>query len=116
MSFEQISYEQDGGVLTITLNRPDRLNAATDQLLAELESAFKQAARDASVRAVILTGAGRGFCAGQDLAVMKAHEEAGEEVSFGAHIRKTWNAVITRMRELEKPIICAVNGVAAGAG
>lgn len=116
MGFETILYEQDGGVLTISLNRPDKLNSATDQLLGELAEAFKQAARDASVRAVILTGAGRGFCAGQDLASVQERESLGETISFGDHLRHTWNLVIQRMRELEKPILCAVNGVAAGAG
>jgi 2-(1,2-epoxy-1,2-dihydrophenyl)acetyl-CoA isomerase len=116
MEFETILYEQDGGVLTVTLNRPDKLNAATDQLLEELGNAFKQAGRDKAVRAVILTGAGRGFCAGQDLASVQQRESAGDEVRFGEHLRHTWNPVIQRMRDLPKPVICAVNGVAAGAG
>ena len=113
MSFETIRYEQDGGVLTITLNRPAKLNAGTDQMLAELLKAFKQAGRDSSVRSVILTGAGRGFCAGQDLA---STQERDEDMKYGAHLRHTWNPVVTRMRKLQKPIICAINGVAAGAG
>ena len=116
MAFETILYEQDGGVLTITLNRPERLNAATDTLLQELESAWKQAVRDDSARAIILTGAGRGFCAGQDLASVQEREHTGTGVSYGAHLRHTWNRVIYRMTSLPKPIICAVNGVAAGAG
>lgn len=113
MAFENILYEQDGGVLTITLNRPNKLNAASDQMLAELEKAFKQAERDKSVRTVILTGAGRGFCAGQDLA---STQERGPEASYGAHLRHTWIPIVSRMRKLGKPIIGAVNGVAAGAG
>ncbi len=116
MSYETILYELDNSVLTITLNRPDKLNAATDLLLHELEDAFKQAGRDASVRAVILTGAGRGFCAGQDLASVQERGNSEEPVSYGTHLRHSWNRVIARMRGLEKPILCAVNGVAAGAG
>lgn len=118
MAYETILYEVEAGVLTITLNRPDKLNAATDQLLSELADAFKKGARDSSVRAVILTGAGRGFCAGQDLASVQSRYEGDtpEPVSFGEHLRHTWNLVVQRMRGLEKPILAAVNGVAAGAG
>ncbi|MDQ4078804.1 MAG: enoyl-CoA hydratase-related protein [Chloroflexota bacterium] len=116
MNYETILHEQDNGVLTITLNRPDKLNAGNDQMLEELQDAFRQAGRDASVRALILTGAGRGFCAGQDLASVREREESAEPVSYGEHLRQSWNRVISRMRNLEKPILCAVNGVAAGAG
>lgn len=113
MAYETILYDIDGNVLTITLNRPDKLNAATDQLLGELADAFKQAQRDATVRAVIVTGAGRGFCAGQDLASV---QERSGSVSYGEHLRHTWNLVLKRLSEVEKPVIAAVNGVAAGAG
>ena len=118
MDYETILYEKDGSVLTITLNRPDKLNAATDQLLNELADAFKQAGRDKAVRAVILTGAGRGFCAGQDLADVQSRydDTDGTPIQFGEHLRHSWNVVIQRMRELPKPVLCAVNGVAAGAG
>lgn len=116
MAYETILYEMDGSVLTITLNRPDKLNSATDQMLNELADAFKQVGRDASVRAVILTGAGRGFCAGQDLASVQERQAQGGEISFGEHLRHSWNVVITRISQLEKPVIAAINGVAAGAG
>jgi 2-(1,2-epoxy-1,2-dihydrophenyl)acetyl-CoA isomerase len=116
VNYQTILYEQEGAVLTITLNRPDKLNSATDQLLTELADAFKQAGRDAAVRAVILTGAGRGFCAGQDLSSVQERREAEGEVQFGEHLRHSWNVVIQRMRDLPKPVVCAVNGVAAGAG
>ncbi|GAP62752.1 2-(1,2-epoxy-1,2-dihydrophenyl)acetyl-CoA isomerase [Ardenticatena maritima] len=116
MAYETILYEQDGGVLTITLNRPDKLNAVTDTMLHELRDAFKQAKRDESVRAVILTGAGRGFCAGQDLASVKERDPSAGGFSYGEHLRHTYNPLILQMRELPKPIIAAVNGVAAGAG
>lgn len=116
MSYETILYEPDSAVLTVTLNRPERLNAANDALLGELADAFRQAGRDRAIRAVLLTGAGRGFCAGQDLASVNDREASGGEINFGAHLRHTWNPVIRRIRALEKPVICAVNGVAAGAG
>ncbi|HEX6988440.1 MAG TPA: enoyl-CoA hydratase-related protein [Bacillota bacterium] len=112
-SFETIRYELDQGVLTVTLNRPDVLNALNDQMAEDLIAAFKQAARDDQVRAVIVTGAGRGFCAGQDLKAIS--DQAGRR-SIGDHLRKTWNPIITRIRQLEKPVIAAVNGAAAGAG
>ena len=116
MAYESILFEQDGGVLTITLNRPDKLNAFTDKMLGELIDAFKAADRDASVRAVLLTGAGRGFCPGQDLADARQRQESADGMSFGEHLRHTYNPLILRMRQHSKPIIGAINGVAAGAG
>lgn len=117
MSYETILYELDAGILTVTLNRPDKLNAANDTMLQELQEAFKQAKRDDNVRVVVLTGSGRGFCAGQDLAsVQERMEAAAEELEYGEHLRETYNPLILRMRQLPKPIIAAVNGVAAGAG
>lgn len=116
MAYETILYDQTGGVLTVTLNRPDKLNAANDTLLGELNDAFKQAGDDAEVRAVILTGAGRGFCPGQDLASVKERGVDTGSFHYGEHLRKTWNPLIRRMTGLPKPIIGAINGVAAGAG
>jgi 2-(1,2-epoxy-1,2-dihydrophenyl)acetyl-CoA isomerase len=116
MAYETLLTEQDGGVLLITLNRPDKLNAFTDAMLGELIDAFKQSERDASVRAVLITGAGRGFCPGQDLGDARQRQESGEGLSFGEHLRHTYNPLIRKMRQLPKPIIAAVNGVAAGAG
>ncbi len=116
MGYETILFEKENGVLTITLNRPDKLNAANDAMLSELQDAFKQAGRDQEVRAVILTGAGRGFCAGQDLGNVKERLEAGGRMDYGAHLRHTYNPLILRIRQLPKPVIAAVNGVAAGAG
>ncbi len=113
MSYETILYEQDGGVLTITMNRPDRLNALTITMLHELDDAFKQAGEDPAVRAVVLAGAGRGFCPGADLAAV---QDYGPDFDFGAALREHYNPLILRMVALPKPIIAAVNGVAAGAG
>jgi 2-(1,2-epoxy-1,2-dihydrophenyl)acetyl-CoA isomerase len=104
----------DAGVLRLTLNRPDVLNSFTRELSAELQRALRDAATDDAVRAVLLTGAGRGFCAGQDLA--EAMPADGAIPDLGDFVRQTWNPVISAIRHLEKPVVCAVNGVAAGAG
>lgn len=103
---------QADGVLTITLNRPDVLNAVNEQLGKELLDALRGAERSPEVRCLVLTGAGRGFCSGQDL-----RDRAGAtEVSYGDSIRRRYNPIIQRLSTIEKPVIAAVNGVAAGAG
>ena len=103
----------NNAVLTLTLNRPDRLNAANDELLWSLTEALKQAEQDAAVRVVVITGAGRGFCAGQDLGDVQNRTEA---TNFTEHLRHTYIPLIQTIRGLKKPVITAVNGVAAGAG
>jgi len=103
------------GVATLTLNRPDRLNALTPALHEALAAGLARASDDERVRAVLITGAGRGFCAGQDLADRKqAPGEAPREV--GHDLERYYNPLVRRLRSLEKPVIAAVNGVAAGAG
>jgi 2-(1,2-epoxy-1,2-dihydrophenyl)acetyl-CoA isomerase len=100
------------GVLTITLNRPDALNAFTVEMKESLLLALKDAARDKTMRVVVLTGAGRAFSAGQDL-----KERAGPDVNdLGTELRLRYNPIVLAMRRLEKPVIGAINGVAAGAG
>jgi 2-(1,2-epoxy-1,2-dihydrophenyl)acetyl-CoA isomerase len=116
MAYESILYEQKDGVLTITLNRPDKLNALTDKMLGELNDAFKVSDKDTSIRVIVLTGAGRGFCPGQDLGEAQQHQGTDGHISFGAHLRATYNPLILKMRQHSKPIIAAINGVAAGAG
>lgn len=108
---EVVLRELQEGVLTLTMNRPDKLNAANDPLLLGLTAALKDAERDDAVRVVVLTGAGRGFCAGQDLGDVGARD-----MGFAEHLRHTYNPLVSKMRSLEKPVITAVNGVAAGAG
>ena len=107
---DEVLTGRDGGVLTITLNRPDKLNAFTADVHAALGAALKEA-RDPEVRAVVLTGAGRGFCVGQDLAEFR--DDAGD---IGARLRGTYHPNVLAIRALEKPVIAAVNGAAAGAG
>jgi 2-(1,2-epoxy-1,2-dihydrophenyl)acetyl-CoA isomerase len=116
MAYESILYEPHDHILTITLNRPDKLNAFTHTLLDELTHAFSQAEADSSVRVIVLTGAGRGFCAGQDLAYAVEEGALDEQFSFAQHLRAHYDPLILGMRACPKPIIAAVNGVAAGAG
>ena len=102
------------GVATLTMNRPEVLNSCNRPMVDELRAAFADAGSDAGVRAVLLTGAGRAFCAGQDLA--EAVPPAGEPKPEIGDIVANYNSLIRAMRELEKPVVAAVNGVAAGAG
>jgi 2-(1,2-epoxy-1,2-dihydrophenyl)acetyl-CoA isomerase len=111
MTEEQtILYELNDGVATITLNRPQSYNAFTAAMHAELMAALKRAERDDAARCVVLTGAGKAFCSGQDL------RELGPDESFGALVRERYNPLIRKLRAIPKPIVAAVNGVAAGAG
>ena len=109
-----IIVEQNDGVLSITLNRPDVLNSFNAEMARETQAALARAASDVAIRAVLLTGTGRGFCAGQDLA--EAMPKDGVMPDLGNFVRTTWNPMVRAIRTLEKPVICAVNGIAAGAG
>jgi enoyl-CoA hydratase/carnithine racemase len=115
MDFKSIGYEVAEGVLTITLNRPDRLNAFTAAMGAELIEAFERADRDDEVRAVIVTGAGRGFCAGMDLREGGATFDYGERPE-GEIPRDGGGRVVLRIFEMTKPVIAAINGPAVGVG
>ncbi len=104
------------GVLTITLNRPDKLNSFNDELSFELQKSLKTGERNKAVRCIILTGAGRGFCAGQDLQSRSVTSNNGDAPHLGESIRKRYSPIIQKLRTMEKPVIAMVNGVAAGAG
>ena len=106
----EVETSRDGGVLTITLNRPEVLNAFDAAMHRALQAAFKEARAD-DVRAVVVTGAGRGFCVGQDLTEFR--ESAGD---IAHRLRGTYHPTILGLRSLEKPVVAAVNGAAAGAG
>ena len=113
MTYETILYEVADGVATITLNRPSKLNAFNDAMIGETLDALKAAARDDAARSIVLTGAGRAFSSGQDLA---AFQERGEGGSIAEHLRHGYHRVVRQMVTLEKPIVGAINGIAAGAG
>jgi 2-(1,2-epoxy-1,2-dihydrophenyl)acetyl-CoA isomerase len=110
--YECLLYEVSHGVGTITLNRPEVFNAFNEQQSYELQDALKQVSRDAQVRAVVLTGAGKAFCSGQDL----KEAAAVQHRSLSDSLHQRYNPIIRAMRALPKPIICRLHGVAAGAG
>lgn len=103
--------ELSNGVLTLTLNRPEVLNSINKETALALQKSLDEAAVDHQIRAILLTGEGRGFCAGQDLA-----EATDPQAKIDTFVREHYNPVVQKIRQLEKPVIAAVNGVAAGAG
>ncbi len=107
--------ERERGVAVVTLNRPDKLNSFNVEMTSELNRMFAELAEDASCRAILVTGAGRGFCAGQDLSD-RAVNPGDAPVDVGASLEHRYNPLARRMRSMRKPIVVAVNGVAAGAG
>ncbi|MCK6255914.1 enoyl-CoA hydratase/isomerase family protein [Fictibacillus sp. KIGAM418] len=107
--FETIMYETRAGVAWITLNRPDKLNAFMSVMHKEMLSALKTAGKDEEVRAIVITGAGRAFCSGQDLG-------GSDNPDYGEVLRQGYNPMVQALVSIEKPVIAAVNGVAAGAG
>lgn len=112
MAFETILYEKQHGVAMLTLNRPQALNAFVPQMNQEVLQGLRDGERDPEVRCLMITGAGRAFCAGQDLKG-RTPEQKG---SLGASLREKYNPMIRQIRQMETIVIAAVNGVAAGAG
>jgi 2-(1,2-epoxy-1,2-dihydrophenyl)acetyl-CoA isomerase len=115
MNYQTIVLELVDGVARLTLNRPDRLNSFTVEMHGEVADALERVATDDAVRVLVLTGAGRGFCAGQDLSD-RAVAPGGEAVDLGDSVERFYAPLIRRIAGLDKPVIGAVNGVAAGAG
>ena len=115
MKFNAILLDIAEGVATITLNRPDKLNSFTGEMHADLKQAMQIIMADAGVRVLMITGAGRGFCAGQDLSE-RMMGEGKETTDVGNSLEKNYNPLLKQLRALPYPVVCAVNGVAAGAG
>ncbi|GAA4565555.1 enoyl-CoA hydratase-related protein [Planotetraspora kaengkrachanensis] len=109
-----VGYEVEQAVATVTLDRPDAMNSLTAAMKGELLAALRRAAGDASVRAVLLTGAGRAFCAGQDLREHADNLDAG--LGLANTVREHYNPIVLTITSMDKPVVAAVNGVAAGAG
>lgn len=118
-NFATLQVAVDAGVMTVTLNRPDSYNAFNEAMSVELGTVLRTAERESAVRCLLLTGAGKAFCSGQDLQEIKdryASADPKQALDFAAHLRQKYNPIVTRLRTIEKPVIAAVNGVAAGAG
>jgi len=115
MTYESILLQSTGGIARVTLNRPDRLNSFTAKMHEELRDALAKVRADTSARALLLTGAGRGFCAGQDLSD-RAVAPGDAPVDLGASIEANYRPLVLALQSFPMPVVCAVNGVAAGAG
>lgn len=115
MNYENIIFHNRDGIAILTLNRPDKLNSFTQAMHIEVRSALAVVKTDPTVRVLLLTGAGRGFCAGQDLSD-RAVEPGAEGVDLGESVETYYAPLVMTLRSLPMPVICAVNGVAAGAG
>ncbi|OMH38411.1 2-(1,2-epoxy-1,2-dihydrophenyl)acetyl-CoA isomerase PaaG [Motiliproteus sp. MSK22-1] len=115
MSFTTLELKVEDGVALLALNRPDRLNSFNTEMHAELRQVLKAISKDNNIRCLLLTGRGRGFCAGQDLSDRNV-APGTEAPDLGESIERNYNPLIRALRDLPMPIICAVNGVAAGAG
>lgn len=113
MTYSTILTDLAEGVLTLTLNRPEVLNAFNDQQADEMLDALKKFERDDTARCLVITGAGKGFCAGQDL---NAVRERDAEMTFRKHLQHTYNPIVSKLRAVEKPVVGLINGAAAGAG
>jgi len=115
MSYRTILFECDAGIARLTLNRPERLNSFNIEMHEEVRAALARVKEDQNCRVLILTGAGRGFCAGQDLSD-RAVAPGGGAVDLGESIEQRYKPLVLALRALPRPVIAAVNGVAAGAG
>lgn len=115
MSFETLLFEVTAGVAKLVLNRPDKLNSFNQKMHAEIRECMKEVSSNNEIRCLLITGSGRGFCAGQDLSDRDVSADEAMP-DLGASVERNYNPLIRSIKKLEKPVICAVNGVAAGAG
>ena len=113
--YQNIIFASEGGIARLTLNRPERLNSFNDAMHAEVRDALGRVREDGAIRVLLLTGAGRSFCAGQDLGD-RAVAPGAEPVDLGASIERNYRPLVLSLQSLPLPVVCAVNGVAAGAG
>ncbi len=116
MTYKCLLYDMQDGVATLTLNRPERLNALGDTLRDDLYDAVTRCAADADVRVIVITGAGRGFCSGGDVKSMSERNEGASAAAFSEKFAPLRDRIVLAMRDCPKPIIAAINGAAAGAG
>lgn len=115
MADDAVLFRREGAIATIVLNRPDKLNAIDDRLREGLASALDTVERDPEIRVAVITGAGRGFCAGGDIRKMMELKQSHQSVTFREYL-EAGHAVVRKVREVAKPIVASVNGPAAGAG
>lgn len=116
MALETIILEEHDHVTKLTLNRPSALNSIDDKMGEELLASLKAIEKNEKARCLVITGAGRAFSAGEDVSGLKERYGAGSHPSLGDHLRKKYHPIITRIRNMEKPIIARINGIAAGSG
>lgn len=114
MSYQTILFDVDSGIARLTLHRPEKLNSFNEDMHTEIRDALDHIEQDGAARVLLITGAGRGFCAGQDLSDRAV--APGSSVDLGASIQNYYAPLVRRIRSLPLPVVCAVNGVAAGAG
>ena len=115
MTYQTILFQTQGCIARLTLNRPERLNSFNTQMHEEVSNALSRIEQDQNVRVMVFSGAGRSFCAGQDLSDLDVTAKDGS-IDLGASIEKYYAPLVLRLRSLRMPVVCAVNGVAAGAG
>lgn len=116
MDFENIQFQVHEGYAVLTLNRPQALNSFTQAMHTEIRQVIDQVSTDTSIRCLVITGAGRGFCAGQDLNDRAVNSDSDQAPNLGDSVQRNYNPLIGSITSMQKPVICAVNGVAAGAG
>lgn len=116
MSDALLNVQRSGGILRLTLQRPEKLNALNGALALEMIDALRAAQDDASVRTVVLSGAGRAFCAGQDLGDFQRAYERDEPIDVADHLRRTYNPLAALLRGIDKPVVASINGFVAGVG